>query len=97
MVSTNEFNQPIGDDLDGWTPPEPVEPTTIEGRHLRLEPLQRTRHAIPLFHAYRGASDSLWTYMPWGPFIDAAELGQLCDRLTGLPDWVPYAGTATAI
>lgn len=29
--------------------------------------------------------------MPWGPFVDAAELGQLCDRLTALPDWVPYA------
>jgi RimJ/RimL family protein N-acetyltransferase len=91
VVSTNEYDQPIGDDLAGWSPPEPVEPTPLAGRHLRLEPLQRTRHAIPLFHAYRSSDASLWTYMPWGPFVDAAELGQLCDRLTALPDWVPYA------
>ncbi len=91
MTSSNAFGQPIGDSLGTWTPPEPVEPTALDGRHMRLEPLQRTRHAIPLFHAYRNDDESLWTYMPWGPFVDAAELGQLCDRLASLEDWVPYA------
>ncbi|MGI9606140.1 MAG: GNAT family N-acetyltransferase [Acidimicrobiales bacterium] len=91
MARTNDHGQPIGDDLGGWTSPAPIDPTVLEGRTVKLEPIERTRHAIPLFHAFKPASESLWTYMPWGPFADAAELGQLFSDLTGRPDWVPYA------
>ncbi len=80
----------VGDPLGEWTSPDPIVPTTLEGTHVRLEPMRRTSHAIPLFHAFKAAPESIWTYMSWGPFIDAAELGQLCDSLVAKPDWVPF-------
>ncbi len=90
-MRTNDHGQLIGDDLGEWTPPDPITPTAIEGTSVAVEPLRRTSHAIPLFHAYKGAPETLWTYVPWGPFIDAAELGQLCDDLVRRDDWVSYA------
>lgn len=63
----------------------------IVGRIVRLEPLQRARHAIPLFHTFKFADDSLWTYMPLGPFEDAAGLGQLIDAMNRNRDTQPYA------
>ena len=58
---------------------------------MRLEPLQRARHAIPLFHTFKFAEDSLWTYMSHGPFPDAAELGQLIDAKNKNRDTLPFA------
>ena len=91
MARVNEFGQPIGDDLGRWTPPLPPEHSELEGQYVRLEPLQRARHAIPLFHTFKFADDSLWTYMALGPFSDAAELGQLVDAMNKAPDTHPYA------
>lgn len=70
----NEYQQPIGLPLPGWTPP-PVPPHTIlEGRFCRLEPLDPTRHAEPLFAAFSSEPDSrIWTYLPYGPFETVAE------------------------
>ena len=87
----NEFGQPIDDDLGLWEPPDAApEHKTIHGRHMTLEPMQRTQHAIPLFHAFKRSENSMWTYLPLGPFIDAAELGQLLDsfaKLRGMNAW----------
>lgn len=94
MSRMNHLGQHIGPDLDGWEPPLPIAPTTLVGRTVTLEPIERTRHAIPLFHAYRGAPEQLWTYLPWGPFTDAAELGQLLDALAERDDQVPFASVS---
>ena len=91
MTTTNEHGQPISEDLDGWEPPEMPAHDAIVGRIVRLEPLQRARHAIPLFHTFKFADDSLWTYMPLGPFEDAAGLGQLIDAMNRNRDTQPYA------
>lgn len=91
MARVNEFGQPIGDDLGRWTPPLSPEHVERDGRHVRLEPLQRARHAIPLFHTFKFADASLWTYMALGPFDDAAEIGQLIDAMNKAPDTQPYA------
>ncbi len=91
MTRVNEFGQPIGDDLGRWTPPLPPDHVEREGNYVRLEPLQRARHAIPLLHTFKFADDSLWTYMPLGPFDDAAEIGQLIDAMNKAPDAQPYA------
>jgi RimJ/RimL family protein N-acetyltransferase len=61
------------------------------GRYVRLEPLQRARHAIPLLHTFKFAEDSLWTYLPLGPFTDAAEIGQLIDAMNKSSESQPYA------
>lgn len=91
MTRVNEFGQPLGDDLGRWTPPLPPDHVEREGNYVRLEPLQRARHAIPLLHTFKFADDSLWTYMALGPFDDAAEIGQLIDAMNKAPDTHPYA------
>ena len=87
----NEFNQPIGPDLQGWTPPQFPPFRELHGRSVKLEPLDRKRHAESLFAAYRDAPDALWTYMPIGPFSSSTELAGTIDNLVALPDWQPYA------
>ena len=42
-----------------------VEPVTLEGRHIRLEPLAEA-HAADLFEA--GRDPEIWPYMAYGPF-----------------------------
>jgi len=44
---------------------------TIEGRYVRIEPLDPTKHTEALWQGLGGeANDSLWLYMPDGPFMD---------------------------
>ena len=48
-------------------------------------------HAVELYPAYGDAADSLFTYLPWGPFADAGDLAATLHQLDGLPDWQVYA------
>ncbi len=51
----------------------PPEHAAIEGRSLRLEPIDPARHVADLFAA--SADDpALWTYMPYGPFEDPVRM-----------------------
>ena len=90
MPRTNAFGQPIGDDLDGWEPPQSPRPHVLSGNHVRIEPLDVGRHSPPLFSALSDAEDSLWTYMPWGPFSSLDELSGHLSGLVDLPDWMPF-------
>jgi len=65
----NEFGQPIGPPLPGWSP-RPLPPrTAVEGRFCRVEPLDLERHAAQLFAANSDDRDGRnWTYLPYGPF-----------------------------
>lgn len=47
-----------------------VQPITLEGRHVRLEPLAES-HAADLFEAAR--DPDLWAYMVYGPFVSRAD------------------------
>ena len=58
---------------------------------MKLEPLDRERHASPLFAAFEDAPQSIWTYMTFGPFLEVAELAATIDALVADPDWQPYA------
>ncbi|WP_419909796.1 GNAT family N-acetyltransferase [Hoeflea sp.] len=72
---TNEHGQPIGDDVPGWAACARPERVTMAGRFCRVEPLNADRHAEALFEAYRHDPEGLlWTYVPMGPFGDAAAL-----------------------
>jgi len=51
----------------------PPERAAIEGRSLRLEPVDPARHVADLF-AVSADDPALWTYMPYGPFEDPAEM-----------------------
>lgn len=91
MSRINEFGQPVGDDLRGWKPPPLPQWHEMGGAYVTLEPFDAPHHAPALLSAYVDAPESLWTYMPWGPFADAGELAALIDNLVADPDWQPYA------
>ncbi|BAP87651.1 putative Acyl-CoA N-acyltransferase [Burkholderiales bacterium GJ-E10] len=66
--------QTLGTPLPDWLPPPAPQRHPLHGRLCRLEPLDPVRHATALFDAY--AQDSAgrgWTYLPYGPFAEAAD------------------------
>lgn len=64
MPQLNEYDQPIGDSIAGWSA-RPLPPhSTIEGRFCRLEPINAKRHGADLFAANASAADArAWTYL----------------------------------
>jgi RimJ/RimL family protein N-acetyltransferase len=60
-------DQPVGPPVPGWTPPPRPAREAIEGRCVRLEPLDPEWHGPALWEAICGC-DALWTYLPVGPF-----------------------------
>ncbi|MDP2080751.1 MAG: GNAT family protein [Pseudotabrizicola sp.] len=67
-----QIQAPQGHLLANWSPP-PLPPAglTLEGKRIRLEPLEADDHAADLFAAFSG-HDALWDYMPYGPFSSAS-------------------------
>ena len=62
----------LGVEVPGWVPPSrPDGLTVLEGRHVRLERMDPDLHAADLHRAF-SVDDSLWDYMPYGPFGSAA-------------------------
>lgn len=63
----------IGPLIAGWVPPPVPGGIELQGRFVRLEPLDPARHAAPLFAAFAG-HDWIWDYMGNGPFATVADL-----------------------
>ena len=62
----------LGFEVPGWVPPpRPDGLTVLEGRHARLERMDPDAHAADLHRAF-SLDDSIWDYMPYGPFGSAA-------------------------
>ncbi|MBA3909722.1 MAG: GNAT family N-acetyltransferase [Rhodobacter sp.] len=61
----------LGEPVPNWTPPPSPDRAPMEGRHVRLEPLEADHHAHDLHEAFQG-HDGLWDYMPYGPFASAS-------------------------
>ncbi len=60
----NEFGQPIGPAIGGWSERARPARTPMEGRYCRLEPADVARHWADLFAAYMKAPDGRdWTYL----------------------------------
>ncbi len=69
----NDLGQPVGWPLQGWTPPPRPPREALEGRVVRLEPLDPDAHAEELFAANAEDREGrLWTYLAYGPFDDLA-------------------------
>jgi RimJ/RimL family protein N-acetyltransferase len=68
-TETNELGQPVGATVPDWSP-RPLPPrSAMEGRLVRVEPLDPAAHAEDLFHANREDREGRnWTYLPYGPF-----------------------------
>jgi RimJ/RimL family protein N-acetyltransferase len=91
-IAMNEYGQPIGPSLPGWTArPRPArEP--IDGRLCRVEPLDPARHAQDLFDAFGHAPDGRgWTYLFNGPFADAASHRAWIEQAAASPDPMHHA------
>ena len=91
MIRINEYGQPVGAGLEGWEAPPPPPLRPLEGRTVRLDPLNSSVHTQPLFDAFQEAPDSLWTYMPFGPFDDVDQLRATIDTIVARADWQTYA------
>lgn len=91
MPRVNEYDQPIGDELPGWTSPPapPIEP--LVGDRVTLEPLTATDHADGLAAAFVDAPASLWTYLPFEPLRTSEGFARFIDTIAGYDDWLPYA------
>lgn len=81
--------QPVGAAVDA-SPARRPEPVTLAGRFGRLERLDSSRHGADLWAAVKG-HDALWTYVPFGPFADAAAFRAWLDGRTRLDDPYSYA------
>ena len=88
----NAYQQPVGAPQPGWSPrPRPAR-GVIEGRHGRLEPLSAPQHAAELYAAFAQAPDGRdWTYMPVGPFADAASYRAHAEQAAAGTDPQHYA------
>ncbi|WP_252273743.1 GNAT family N-acetyltransferase [Pseudomonas subflava] len=57
-------------DLSQWQP-RPFPPhDPLQGRFIRLEPLDTARHGDDLWQALQGPDPALWDYLPYGPFTE---------------------------
>ncbi len=66
---------PVGEPVDG--PPAIVPPAEpIEGRFVRLEPIDPETHASALYERSHASpdDDAIWTYMTYGPFDGLPEM-----------------------
>jgi RimJ/RimL family protein N-acetyltransferase len=73
-----------------FVPPPRPGSEALEGRLVRLERLDADLHAADLHRAFAG-HDSLWDYLPYGPFISAARYHRWVKETAVGPDPVFYA------
>ena len=64
-----------------------MEPLTLRGRYVTLEPLAPLRHFDDLWSALRGErNDPLWNYMHDGPYPDGDSFRAALERKASSPD-----------
>jgi len=84
----NEFGQPIGRPVD-WEPRPPVQPVTLVGEHVRIEPWSH-RFLTDLYAStVTGSPASVWTYLATPPLDEPAGLAQWLDGLDADAGAVP--------
>ena len=69
----------LGVPVPNWVaPPSPHQMhwgDEMQGRYVRLEPLEVARHCDDLFAAFvADAKNQIWDYLPYGPFATAVDL-----------------------
>ena len=69
----NAFGQPVGKIVPDWTTRRRLPDVELIGRTCRVVPYHPD-HAADMFAAYAADDGRMWTYMPFGPFNDAAAL-----------------------
>ncbi|RBI75752.1 GNAT family N-acetyltransferase [Roseovarius sp. TE539] len=83
-------DHPRGPIVENWkVPPQPGH-MILSGRYARLEPLSADAHAALLFHAFDG-DETVWDYMPVGPFASAAQFHRWMREATARDDILFFA------
>ena len=92
MARTNEFGQPIGVEMAGWTIRPRPSRAPMEGRHCRVEPLDADRHAAQLFDAWNETADGRdWTYKFAEPPADLASCRAFVEKESASLDPLHFA------
>jgi len=83
----------MAEDLAGWTERARPPRTPMQGRTVRLEPLDPERHGAALFRAAEGpgADPRLWDWMAVGPFGSEAAFRAWLDPLPASEDPLFFA------
>ena len=77
-------------DLSNWTPPPLPPRTAMQGRYVRLEPLE-PGHYKELFEAFKeDREDAMWRYLPTGPYASVAEYAKWAETVRALHDPIHY-------
>lgn len=101
-VPVNEFGQPVGVAVPGWTPRQLPPRTASTGRYCRVEPVSVEAHAADLYAAYAEAADGRdWTYLPAERPADLAAYRAFLTKAAADPDRLHHAivdlGTGRAV
>lgn len=83
-------DNPLGELVPGWGPPERPGTTEMSGRFVHLSPLSAQQHAADLYQVFQG-KDDVWDYMPVGPFYSSAQFYKWVSDITESDDFVFYA------
>lgn len=83
-------HRPRGAIVADFIPPARTGPAVIEGRTVRLERLDPSRHAAAIHRAAAGA-DWLWDYLGYGPFAAEADYVAWAETAAASVDPVFYA------
>ena len=88
--SVDMAQRPLGERVEGWTPPKRPGPEKIIGHYVELELLSAQKHAANLFQSFQG-HDDVWDYMPSGPFTSSAQFYRWVSIMTKAEDPLFYA------
>jgi RimJ/RimL family protein N-acetyltransferase len=89
MSPTNEFGQPVGTDLQGWSSPPFITHEVLPGRHVTARPPTGDDPAA-IYSAFKDAPESMFTYMSFHPFGDPADVAALLGFMEAAEDWLGY-------
>jgi RimJ/RimL family protein N-acetyltransferase len=88
QLRRNEFGQAIGRPVS-WQPGPKVEPVTLTGKHVRLEPWSHRFLEDLYASTVTGSPASNWTYLDTPPLDNPEGLGRWLDGLDADPGAVP--------
>ena len=84
MVDAGRTDRPLGPEVDPSPAPRP-DRRVLDGRFVRLEPLDPARHGPALWRGLVGA-EPVWDYLFDGPYADEASFARELERKAASSD-----------